>query len=107
MFRFHAANATFLDEDAVHDRLLQVELPLRFENPLHAASVSAPVRLRPGGTNGRSLPSVQEPELDPGLIDAPRHLPTKSIDLTDELPFGQPTDGRIAGHLRNGVQVRS
>ncbi len=33
------------------------------------------------------------------------HLPTKSIDLTDNITLGQPPDGGIAGHLADAVYI--
>jgi hypothetical protein len=95
-----------VDENTIDNGLLQIESLLLLHDTLHIASVPAPVRLCSGGSNSRSLSPVQESELDTGLIDAPGHLPAQGIDLTHELSLGQATDGRVAGHLGNRIEIR-
>jgi hypothetical protein len=43
--------------------------------------------------------------LDGGDIRVHSHLATKCIDFPDDLTFGLATDGRIAAHLGNRIDV--
>jgi len=53
----------------------------------------------------RPLGRVQHAELDAGRVGHPGHLAAERVDLADELPLGQPSDGRVAAHQRDRVQI--
>ena len=85
--------------------LLQVQVVLLLQNTLHPESVELLVGLGPGGAHRRPLAGIEDAELDAGGVDVPRHLPAEGIDLLDQVPLGQPADGRVARHEGNGIQV--
>ena len=43
--------------------------------------------------------------MDRRLIGDLAHFPAQSIDFLDQLSFREPSDGGIAGHEGNGIQV--
>src|SRR5690606_1674213 len=55
--------------------------------------------------HGRALPPVEHAELDAAAVDGPPHDTVKGVDLAHQMPLAQPPDGRIAGHLADGVQA--
>ena len=59
---------------------------------LHGETVEPLVRLSAQRLNSVPLPRIQHPDLDKGLVDIARHLPTEGIDLPDHMPLGWPPD---------------
>jgi hypothetical protein len=49
--------------------------------------------------------AVQQSKLDTGPIDGFSHQTTQGLDLADDLAFGDTTDGGIATHLPDGIEV--
>ncbi len=43
--------------------------------------------------------------MDAGAIDGTRHDSTKGIDFLDQMPLADTTNGRIAGHLADGIDI--
>ena len=101
----HAFDPAVLHQDSIHEGLLYLQLGLVFDAMSHPQAVGLTVGLGPGGLHCWSLLGVQAPKLDGGGIGVLGHLPTQGIDLLDQLPFGQPPDGRVAGHEADGVDV--
>jgi hypothetical protein len=67
----------------------------------HHLSVDIPIGLRARRSNGRALSFIQNLELDARLINCARHLSAQRVNLSDEMPLGNPSDRRIARHLTN------
>jgi hypothetical protein len=63
------------------------------------------VTLRAGGPDRGSFLRIEDPELDCGGIRIQPHRPAEGVDLADHVPFPQPSDRGIAGHLAEGVEV--
>ena len=61
--------------------------------------VQQSVSLRPRSTHRCTLASIQNAELNAGLVRRDRHCSAERIDFLDEVPLADPADGRIAGHL--------
>ena len=88
-----------------HLALLEIQIVLLLQDPLHAQPVQLLVGLGPGGAHRRPLAGIEHAELDAGGIDILGHLAAQGIDLLDQMPLGQAADGRIARHQRNGIQI--
>jgi hypothetical protein len=43
--------------------------------------------------------------MDAGEVDILCHLAAKCVDFTHEMPFGKPSDGWIAAHLADGIEI--
>jgi len=48
-----------------------------------------------------SLARIEHPPMDRGLISGARHDPPKRVDLSDEMPFANATNRRVARHSPN------
>ncbi len=89
------------------DRALpQVEPGGMLQDFFHPGPVKGPVSLRARCPYGRALAVVQGPHLYGGLVDGPGHLSAERVYLLDEVSLGYPADGRVAGHLADGVEVQ-
>ena len=85
--------------------LVQVEVGLVFNQPLHAELVSLLVALRTRRLHRRPFAGVEHAKLDAGGVGVQAHDPTQSVDLAHDVALGQAADRRIAGHLGDGVEV--
>lgn len=76
-----------------------------FQHSFHARTVGGLVTLGARCADAGALGSVQHPELNGGGIRIQAHGAAQSIYFPDNMPLGKAADGRIAGHLADGVQV--
>ena len=63
------------------------------------------VGLGSGRADGGSLARVEDPELDAGTVDGPRHRATQGVDLAHEVPLADTAEGRVAAHLAEGLDA--
>ena len=56
-------------------------------------------------TDARPLSPIEHSHLDRGGVGIQTHHTTECIDLTNHLPFGLAADGRVARHLRHGIEI--
>ena len=93
-------------EDQVLDRIGQdVEARLIVQQALDRLFVKLAVGLGAGALDRRPLGAVENAELNPGLVDGPAHDAVQGIDLAHQLSLGQAADGRVAGHLADGLDA--
>lgn len=52
-----------------------------------------------------SFGCVEEAELDAGFVDGFGHFAAEGVQLADEVTFAESTDGGVAGHLADGLEV--
>ena len=72
---------------------------------LHRGRIKLAVDLGAGTTNRRTLPAVQNPELDATLVGHPAHQAIQSIDFPDQMALSKASDGGIAGHRTDGREL--
>jgi hypothetical protein len=90
----------------VVDRLLeQPQVRLVFQARTDRLLVQDTVGLGAGGAHGRALGRVQDAELDAGLVGGDRHRATHGVDFLDQVALADTADGRVAGHLPQGLDV--
>ncbi len=92
---------------AIEDEILRpafgdVEIGLRRQEVLHRLAIELAVRLGPRSPYRRTLAAVQNPELDARAVGHPPHDTIEGVDLADQVPFREPADSGIAGHLADG-----
>ena len=63
------------------------------------------VALRARRPHGRSAAGIQKPKLNPDAIGHLAHHAAKRINFAHQVAFGDAADRRIAGHLRDQVNV--
>ena len=100
-----APGPAFLDQDLRGDALEYRQPGDPLQVVLHGRSVGRLVALGPGRLNGPAPAPVEEPELDARSVGQQAHQPSQSVYLAHQMALGQPSDGRIAGHLGDRLQV--
>ena len=78
---------------------------LHLAGVFHLELIVLLVGLGPRTVHRRPLAEVEHAELQPGLIDHLSHGPAQRVDLADNLPLGDASNGGIATHLRHGVAI--
>jgi len=101
----YASAFAILDDQAIYQALEQAQIRGKFEQMLHAGLVGFLVALSPGGLNGRSLGSIEQPELYGRKIRIQCHFTPKSINFPHHLTLGLATDCRIAAHLGYRIEI--
>jgi hypothetical protein len=92
--------------DQVGDfRLLDFEIGLRFEDLAHFQAVSLFVALGSGRPYGWAARGIQQTELDANGVGDLAHDAAQGVDFADQVSFGNPSYSRIAGHLRDEIDV--
>jgi hypothetical protein len=103
--QFHTGNLPVTYEKLNYLTLPKMKIRDPFQLAPHLMPVKHPIGLSARGLyRGASTP-VQHPELNPRLIDDPTHQPAKSVEFTNQMPFCNPSNCRIAGHLRDKIKV--
>jgi hypothetical protein len=101
----HACSLAVRDQQIFHRDRLHAEIGLVEHPALHGLAIKLPVRLAAWPAHGRSLAAVEEPELDTrGVRDAP-HEAVKGVDLADKVALAKSSDGRVARHLADGLEL--
>ena len=93
------------DDEIRHFCLLDLEIGLRLQDLAHLEAVGLLVALGAGRPDGWPTRGVEETELDANRVGDLPHDAAESINLADEMSFGDPSNGRIAGHLGDQVEV--
>lgn len=101
----NALHGAVFDQEFLERALLEVEVGSVLNDFLHPELVGLFVGLRPRGLYGGPFAAVQHAKLDAGFVDVAGHFAAQGVDLADHMPLGDAADGRIARHLRHGVQV--
>ncbi len=94
-----------LDEQAADARLAEPQVRLLLEQELHRPRVEPAIGLGAGRVDGWAAAAVEHAELDARRVGHDAHHAAEGVNLADELAFRQPADGRVAGHLGDGVEV--
>ena len=76
-----------------------------FNSPLDVVLISLLVRLSPRAVHRGAFAPVEHSELDTGGVNRFPHQAAQSIDLAHDLAFGHATNGRIARHLSDGIEI--
>jgi len=101
----HASDLAAVSQDAGDESLLDIEVILLLQSVLEAELIGFLIGLRPRRPDGGALAGVQHAEMDGAAVGYFGHFPAESVYLANEMPFRQATDGGIAGHLSDGIEV--
>ena len=94
-----------LDQEVLDQLLSQVEVWLLLDEPLDLLLIGSLVGLGSRAVHGGALPLVEQAELKARAVDGQAHRSAEGVDFADDLPLGNPADGRIAAHLGDRIQV--
>lgn len=76
-----------------------------FEDFAHFCAVLLLVALGAGGPDGGASGGVEESELDADGVGDLAHNAAEGVDFADEMALGDASDGGVAGHLGDEVEV--
>src|SRR5271154_1999586 len=85
--------------------LFDEQIRLRFEHFAHFYAVLLLVALCAGRPYGGATRGVEQAELDAYGVGYLAHDAAQGVDFADEMALGDAADGRVAGHLRDEVEV--
>ena len=89
-----------------HFRLLDFQIRLRFQHLAHLQAVGLLVALRARRPHRRAARGVQQAELDADRVGDFAHDAAQRVHFADQVSLGNAADGRIAGHLRDEIDVQ-
>lgn len=101
----HALDLSVFHNQVISSLLKNPQVGLVFQNFAYRSLVQHAVGLRTCGANGWALAAVEDTELDATLVGSSGHGTTKCIDFLDQVALADPTDGRVAAHLAEGLDI--
>ena len=102
---FEADDLIVFNKEAGDIALLEIEVRGVFQEGFEAELVGFFIALGAGGADARAFGSVEEAELDGCRVGIFGHDATEGIDFAHDVAFCQSANGRIAGHLADGVRI--
>jgi len=92
-------------QHAGDESLLDIKVLLLFQSLLEGELIGFLIGLCPGRPDGGSFAGVQHVKVDGRAVGYSGHFAAESVNFADEVSLGQSSDGRVAGHLRYGIEV--
>lgn len=87
--------------------LLDFQVGLGFEDLAHFEAIGLLVALGAGRPDGGAAGSIQQSKLNADGVSDLAHDAAESIDFADQMTLRNASDGGIAGHLRDKIDVQS
>src|SRR5262249_52311368 len=75
------------------------------QHPTHQGPIECLVFLSSRRPNGRASAGVEKAKLNPRLVSHQPHHASQRVNFTNKMAFGDASDCRIAGHLRDEVHI--
>ena len=98
------ADAIF-NNQLVDGSLAEGQVGLIFNGQFHLTVVGVLISLGPQCADCRTLPGIQHPHLDIGLVNVMAHLTTQGINFPNHNSLGGATDGWVTWHKGDHVQI--
>ena len=76
-----------------------------FQQGTYRRFIQRAIGLGTGGTHGRTFAAVQNAPLNAGFVGTTGHDAIEGVDFLHQMAFANTADGRIAGHLAQGLDV--
>ncbi len=93
------------DHQIIDGLLEQPELGLVFQHATDRGLVKNTVGLGASSTHGRPLGAVEDAELDAAFVGGQRHRAAQGVHLFDQMALANATNGRVAAHLPQRLDV--
>ena len=93
------------NHQVIHRLLEQPKIGLIFQHAADRRLVQHPVGLGPCGAHGRAFAGIENTELDARLVRGQRHGTAQRVHFLDQVPLADATDGRVAAHLSQRLDV--
>ena len=102
---FHTADRISVNKERDRNILFDGQIFLLFQIVFHCCLIDHFIALGSGTAYGRAFGAVQHFKLDGGGIRNERHRSAESVDLPDNMPFGNAADTGIAAHLGDMIRI--
>src|SRR5688572_21596842 len=102
----HAGKTTITEHKIDDFALTQMQIWSGFQRPAHLGAIAHAIRLRPRRLHGRSARTIKEPKLNASAVDDAAHDSAQRINLSHQVPLGDPSDRWIARHLPDEIEVQ-
>ena len=103
----HAGDPVALHDQVIHSLLEDIQIGLVLQGFTHSSLVQDAIRLAAGGAHGGAFAGVEGAEVDARLVRGMGHKPPQGIHFLDQVAFADTTDGRVAAHGAQGIDVVS
>ena len=104
-FRHHPCDAIIFNLEVIYSLLKNSQIWVIFQTSANCLPIQHPIRLSPGRTDGRAFARIEDAKLNPRVIGSRRHYAAESIYFLNQMPFSNPSNGRIAGHLPERIDI--
>ena len=94
-----------LQQQVIHRLLEEGQIGLVLQCLADSLAIQDTVCLGARGPDRGALAGIEDPELDTGVIGGNGHDAAQRIDFLDKMPLADPANGRVAGHLTQGVKI--
>jgi len=101
----YAFDSIVIGDNILNHSLAQRQIGRALNDTQHGLGVFLLIGLSSGRLYSWAFATIQQLELYSRLVDVLGHLTAQGIDLSYELPFCYSTDGRVAGHFRDAVEI--
>ena len=98
-------HAITFQQQVIHRLLEEGQIGLVLQCLPNGLAIQDTVCLGARGSNRGALAGIENPELDTGVIGGNGHDAAQRIDFLDEMPLANAANGRVAGHLTQGVKI--
>ena len=102
----YTRHPSVFNDDALDLCLAQGQVFAIVHGLAHAQLVGLLVGLGPQRVHRRALAGVQHSRLYEYVVDGAAHLAPQGVQLPYQMALGRASDGRVAGHHRQGIQVQ-
>ena len=103
--RDHALDGFAFDHKIVGSLLEDIQIRLILQHGTNCRLVQSTIRLRPRGTHGRALATIEHTKLDTGTVSGQRHGAAKRINFFHQMRLADAADSRVAAHLPQRFDV--
>jgi len=103
--QFKTDNRPTRGQYADHLTLAEVEILDQFKLSPHPTPVERSVSLGSRSLDCRPAAPIQHSILNAGGVNDPSHQSAERIYLPDEMALGNPSNGRVAGHLSDQIEI--
>ena len=92
-------------QQVIHRLLEEGQIGLILQRLPNGLAIQDTVCLGARGSNRGAFTGIEDPELDASVIGGNSHDAAQRIDFLDKMSLANATNGRIARHLAQGVQI--
>ena len=98
-------HAVTFQQQVVHRLLEEGQIGLVLQCLADSLAIQDAICLGACGSNRGPLAGIENAKLNTRLVGGQRHDAAQRIHFLDQMPLANPANGRVAGHLTQGVKI--